>query len=386
MFIFKDKRSSAAQFSETIYRLLSLPESTLYGYTGCKNYSSYLALLWFLFPEYNRKAKCYTSAMAYSNSSDKELAINSNSDTIQVDTNSCHNAQAENNYEECVLSNSYMKDISSFQAKCIIEDELLITLLKLRLGLLSFDLASRFCTTNSVIIILIKTWIYIIYSRIITINTWQNPVKAMNTLNAKWQETFGNVIAIVGLTEISMSVDIQESSTSYCKSKTYTTYRSLIAVNTQGSILFASQWFTKSIPPEQIFQLSGFNKLLENKLQCSKSLTRSVIITFFNFTLTPRLQGAGLQLMVATTDEFSPPSNPNPNSDLTEKGEIQNIQSLPFTIFEKSISTVRNNYQLFNNPAANDLSLEYASKAWISCCILSQFSDFILFLIQLDKK
>ena len=153
--------------------------------------------------------------------------------------------------------------------KLSVEDEFLMLLMKLRMGLSNIDLAERFCVSESTVNNINLTWVNFVYNVIGSLKIWPHRDKIIKHSPEEFIKKYPNNIVIVDATELKIQVpnSLQKHSESYSTYKAYTTFKSLIGVDPNGGIMFVSPLFEGSISDKQIVQRSGFLETMKQKIQ-----------------------------------------------------------------------------------------------------------------------
>ena len=198
-------------------------------YTGLKSSQKFLQLLDFLAPNTKEEPNIvYWSIKRWKNSRINTAMLfdsdvgdsNSESDS---DSNDQHSAAKKR-----LLSN---------------EDEFLLVLMKLRLGLKNLDLSMRFFLSEPAASDIIISWINYLYIRLSSLKIWPHRRIIIDKMSKKFKNCYPNTIIIIDTTEIKIkcpsSLALQSQSYSNYKSKN--TLKSLIGVDAMGGIMFVSQ-------------------------------------------------------------------------------------------------------------------------------------------------
>ena len=156
--------------------------------------------------------------------------------------------------------------------KCSVEDEFLMLLMKLRMGLSNIDLVERFCVSESKVNKTNLTWVNFVYNVISSLKIWPHRDIIIKHSLEEFIKKYPNSLVIVDTTELKIQVpsSLQKHSETYSTYKSHTTFKSLIGVDPNGGIMFVSQLFEGSISDKQIVQRSGFLETVEQKVQCGE--------------------------------------------------------------------------------------------------------------------
>ena len=140
-------------------------------------------------------------------------------------------------------------------------NELFLTLIRLRLGLLTKDLAHRFRISVGSVSTIITTWIQFMYLQFKGIKSQMFPSRLdMKPFNPKSFRKLKNVRCIIDCTEIFIqeSSDFAKQGNLYSSYKSHTTVKVLVAIAPNGSIVFISDAFEGSMSDKEIVKQSGF--------------------------------------------------------------------------------------------------------------------------------
>jgi hypothetical protein len=143
------------------------------------------------------------------------------------------------------------------------QDQFLLFLCRLRVGLLEYDLATRFRVSVSTVSIIINTWLSFVFMRIGCVRTWPTRAKVRAKMPPSFKEKYPSTRVIIDATEIKCEMP----SSLVLKSKTYSNYKSantlkgLVCITPGGSVSFLSPLYTGSISDKEITERSGFLKL-----------------------------------------------------------------------------------------------------------------------------
>lgn len=142
-----------------------------------------------------------------------------------------------------------------------VQDQLLITLMKLRLNSPHIDLAHRFKCSQATITNMFITWIHILYENIFLKFMTKIPSKNKNKLCLPSSfSTFTNCRIILDCTEIKTDttrVSISTQKATYSNYKHYHTLKALIGVAPNGVVTFVSNFFPGSTSDKIITLQSG---------------------------------------------------------------------------------------------------------------------------------
>lgn len=158
-----------------------------------------------------------------------------------------------------------------------VEDEFLMVLMKLRMGLSNIDLGERFNLSDSVVNNILLTWLNYIYEALGNLKIWPHRDVILKNAPQEFIDKYPNNTVIIDATELIIQVlsALQKHGESYSSYKSHTTFKSLIGLDPNGGIMFTSQLYEGSISDKQMVKRSGFLETLKRKLRQENS-TREI--------------------------------------------------------------------------------------------------------------
>lgn len=145
-------------------------------------------------------------------------------------------------------------------------NELLLTLMRLRLGLLNADLAYRFHVSAKHVSTIVLTWIQFLYKRF---SDLKRPMFAKRSMIKKHLpkcfKKYKNIRCIIDCTEVHVQQpsNFAAQGNAYSSYKGHTTFKFLVAVAPNGTIVYLSDAFQGSISDKEIVRQSGFLDYLD---------------------------------------------------------------------------------------------------------------------------
>lgn len=139
-------------------------------------------------------------------------------------------------------------------------EEFLLTLLKLRLAVVSFFLADLFGVSESRISQIFTTWINLMYSILLPCIKWPSRDKIKKHMPQSFRRNFPKTTSIIDCTE----VFIQKPRSPTAQSKTYSSYKShntfkvLVSITPSGAFSFISDLWGGNTSDRFITENSGF--------------------------------------------------------------------------------------------------------------------------------
>ena len=119
-----------------------------------------------------------------------------------------------------------------------VEDEVLLVMMKLRLGLTNLDLAIRFNAAEATISNTFISWLNLLFIQLGTLKIWPQRNVILEHMPKKFKEDYpNNIIIIIDCTKLkiqcSSSLVIQSQSSNYKSTKTL---KSLVGVDSMGGL------------------------------------------------------------------------------------------------------------------------------------------------------
>ena len=147
-----------------------------------------------------------------------------------------------------------------------LEDQLLLTLMRLRLGRLEEELAYLFQVDCATVSRMFVKWINYLYLRLGLIPIWPEWDDVEKTMPDVFKTSYPSTFLIIDATELrcqrpsSLSLQSQH----YSSYKSHTTLKGLVGIVPSGHFAFISQLFTGCISDRQLVLDSGLLPLLDN--------------------------------------------------------------------------------------------------------------------------
>lgn len=332
-------------------------------YTCFNNYEDFKNSLLFLLPGLNRKQLIYwgTNA-AKSRLIDTEKLFEEERDIFEN--------ELEESDDECETYET-KKCLTRSVHKLSIEDEYLMTLMKLRMGLTNLDLSERFNVSESTVVSVLITWINYLYIVLGCLKVWPHRDIIFKNSPKEFIEEYPNNIIIIDATELKIQVPsaLQKHSESYSNYKSHTTFKSLIGVDPNGGVLFVSQLYEGSISDKEIVRRSGLLDVLEKKLQVGEIRKQDSIMADKGFDIKDDLKKLDLQLNI--------PPFLHDQIGFQEDDVIKTQTIAKHRIHvERAIAKIRN-FKIFhsNIPVA---MFGTVNQIWTVACFLSNFQNPVL--------
>ena len=145
-----------------------------------------------------------------------------------------------------------------------LENQLLLTMIRLRLGASLMDLAFRFNVSLHAAGVILNKWIDYMYLRFGALCTWPHREKIIQNMPQKYVADFPTSMAIIDCTElyINKPSSLQVQSQCYSDYKSGTTVKGLLATDPRGAVIFVSELFSGFMSDRKVLRQSGFLVLL----------------------------------------------------------------------------------------------------------------------------
>lgn len=285
---------------------------------------------------------------------------------VRIDPNSLFDSDTE--IGESSSESSDEEDPVTNDRKCYsnlsVEDEFLLVLMKLRLGLSTIDLAVRFNVSEA-------TWINYLYVRLGDLKIWPHRNVIIANMPPNFKRKYPNTVIIIDATELRIQTpsSLLRQSQSYSSYKSTNTFKSLIGVDAKGGIVFVPQLYTGSISDKEIVIRSGFLETLRNKVAVGEILAADAVMADKGFDIGDELKKVNLRLNI-------PPFLANQSA--FSEGDVIKTQTVTQhrIHIERAIGKVRR-FQIFSSEIPVTM-FGIINQIWTVCCMLSNFIEPIL--------
>ena len=139
-------------------------------------------------------------------------------------------------------------------------DQLLMTLMRLRLNLEEQDLAIRFEISQPTVSKYFITWVSFLYRHLSEIDWWPSRECVFSASPVPFKEKYPLVFAIIDATEVFIETpsDLFLQSSTWSSYKSHNTCKFLVACTPNGCICFISEGYVGSISDVELTKVSGF--------------------------------------------------------------------------------------------------------------------------------
>lgn len=144
-------------------------------------------------------------------------------------------------------------------------EEFLITLLRLKLGLNTYLLATLFGISQPTVSRVFTSWICLIYQQFKSLIKWPSKQKIKRRIPLSFRKKYPNTRVIIDATEFYVQRPRNPTAQSKCWSnyKSKTTFKSLVGITPNGAFSFVSDLWTGNVSDRCITERSGFIDLIE---------------------------------------------------------------------------------------------------------------------------
>lgn len=140
------------------------------------------------------------------------------------------------------------------------EDQLFLTLVKLRIGLFHVHLAHIFNVSPSTVSRTFTTWVNLLYVRLTELPWWSPRDVVDSTMPEEFKARYPTTRVIIDATEIrcEVSSSLVLQSGTYSNYKSTNTFKGLIGISPNGLVSFVSELFMGSVSDRELVIKSGF--------------------------------------------------------------------------------------------------------------------------------
>jgi len=144
-------------------------------------------------------------------------------------------------------------------------DQFLMTMMRLKLGLVLADLSFRFSVSKATCSKIVNKWIELLYVHTSFLTYWPTREQIDNTMPADFQERFPRTRVVIDCTELFTETpkSLAEQSLMFSQYKTHMTWKALVGITPNGVVSFVSDLWAGSISDKQIVIKSGIIDLCE---------------------------------------------------------------------------------------------------------------------------
>ena len=242
-----------------------------------------------------------------------------------------------------------------------VEDQLLMTMMRLRLGRLQQELAYCFGVSEGTASNIFHMWINFLYLRLGMIPIWPDWEDVAASMPESFKASYPDTFIIIDATELRCQIpsSLSLQSQLYSSYKSHTTVKGLVGIAPNGAFTFISQLYTGCISDRQLVIESGILPLLE-LVPAGKR-----VMADRGFEIQDLLVKSNLILNI-------PPFKGNKSFlSLEDVVKTQKIAAVRIHV-ERAIGRVKTKFQIFDR----DIPLEMfgcINQMWSVCCLLTNF-------------
>ena len=144
-------------------------------------------------------------------------------------------------------------------------NELLLTLVKLRLGSPYIDLAIRFGLSTGTVSNIFTSWLSLLYRKFKVLDIWPSCMQVDNSMPPHFQQLYPSTRVIIDCTEfpIEKPSDPESQRSTWSSYKNRNTFKLLLGINPAGAITFVSELYSGSVSDNELTLSCGILDQLE---------------------------------------------------------------------------------------------------------------------------
>ena len=253
----------------------------------------------------------------------------------------------------------------------MIEDEIFLTLVRLRLALIYEDLAHRFDISVASVSRIFQKWVDIMFAKLRFLIAWPQRDIIRQNMPPLFKSLYPKCCCIIDCSEIFINIPSSYSARSktYSDYKKHNTIKFLIGVTPCGSICFLSQCWGGRVSDKNLTQQSGFFRKLDRG---------DVVLADRGFTLTEdfAVHGARLEL----------PAFSRGKTQLTQC-EVEKSKQLSMVRIhvERVIGLLKNKFTILKGPLPvdvlkhkHDIEVANIDKLLVVCSALTNLNKSVV--------
>lgn len=258
-------------------------------------------------------------------------------------------------------NSSFPKNVRGRRCKLSLEDQLFLTLIKLRVGLFHIHLAHIFDISPSTVSRVFTTWIKQLYE-ILTDMPWWPERDVDLTMPEEFKQKYPKTRVIIDATEIrcEASSSLVLQSGTYSSYKSTNTFKGLIGISPNGLVSFVSDLYIGSISDRELIIKSGF---LERNFDAGDT-----VMAVKGFKIKDLLEKIGVGLNL-------PPFLTKGQFSAAEVQETADIASLRIHV-ERRIQRIKT-YHIFDRIIPISLG-PIINEIWSVCALLNNLQTTIV--------
>ncbi len=250
-------------------------------------------------------------------------------------------------------------------------NQLLLTILRLRLDSPLIDLAFRFNISVNAAGVIFNRWLDYMYLRFGSLCMWPHRDKIIENMPKSYFDDYPTSMAIIDCTElyIEKPSSLQIQSQCYSDYKSGTTVKGLIAIDPRGSVIFVSELFSGSMSDREVVKQSGFLQLLGQLVASGKLLTCDAIMADKGFDTTEEIQSLGLSMNI-------PPRARASGQMQASDVELTKLIAKHRVHVERAIARIKK-FRIVRHKIAASI-VPKINSIWFVCSFLTNFHDTLM--------
>jgi len=222
-----------------------------------------------------------------------------------------------------------------------LEDELLLVLMKLRLNLMTEDLACRFGASTGSVSRIIQKWLDVMFARMKFLVSWPSREISRNNMPEIFKQLYPSCVCTIDCSEIFIETptNFEARAKTYSNYKKHNTVKFLIGITPTGSISFLSRCWGGRVSDKMLTSQSSFYQLLERG---------DVVLADRGFTIAEDMMVHGCKLEI--------PAFTKGKKQLSQR-EVEFSQQLARVRIhvERIIGLMKNKYTILKGPLPTPL-------------------------------
>ena len=255
--------------------------------------------------------------------------------------------------------------------KLTLKNQLLMTLIKLRLNFQFKHLGNLFGISSQDAGAIFRQWINYMYFRFGSVSIWPDRETIKSHMPPKYKEDFPTAMVILDGTELKLEKpsSLRSQSQVYSDYKSCTTLKGLLGIDPRGSFIFISTLFSGSISDKEISMQGGLYNVLQQLLDAGRLKAGDGVMVDKGFLIKEEIENLGLKL-------FIPPFAPGVGQmspaevSLTKKIAKHRVHVERAISRAKKFKIVDNRIEISLFPSINQI--------WFCCCFLTGFMPFLI--------
>ena len=236
-------------------------------------------------------------------------------------------------------------------------NQLFVTLIRLRLGLLHQDIAYRFQVSTSYVSSCVITWVWFLYHEFSGLRATMFPPRETVSRNVpRCFKCHKNLRVILDITEFCVDSisNFQELGSMYSQYKAKTSFKALLGISPRGACVFVSEAYEASISDRQLTIDSRF---------LDKLNPGDLVMTDRDFTIGDLLVDYGATLKI-------PPSRGS-TSKFTAQQEVDTKRIAKGRIYVERFMKRLKKYRIFGKTIPASLKPVFSQVLFVGCCLVN---------------